>query len=414
MTSSRPIYPLVWLRGLGALSVLVFHAYQYHRSGPDSAWPWSGLAHRLMIGTDLFVDMFFVLSGLLLWLPVARAAIRGDTHARGHMLLYRRMARLLPLYYTVVLVVWAMSTPVFPGEHLGDLFLHLTLTQVYSDRYIFWTNGPAWSLAVEFHFYLLMAFAIPLVHRGVRRVDSRRGRLLVASALPALCLVVGLGYLTWATVLANPGAENWSVWYSPLSRAADFGIGMGLGVLVAAGVRVGPTVRGLLATSGIVGLGALVLLRPELPLSAWWPVGYAAAVAVALGSIVLHNGPWPAALSWRPLAWVGGLGYGIYLLHEPVMRVLNSVGLLPAARPGGSFILTAVLVMVPSIALAWISSRTLERAGLRLLATVDRNGVPRDYYQHLGAERGADDDLLSAPQRHLATAGESPQSRDRS
>ena len=61
-TQTRTTYPLTWLRGLAALAVVTFHAYQHNRSGADSAWPWSGGAHRAMLGTELFVELFFVLS----------------------------------------------------------------------------------------------------------------------------------------------------------------------------------------------------------------------------------------------------------------------------------------------------------------------------------------------------------------
>lgn len=237
-----------------------FHAYQHNRSGPELAWPFSGTAHRMMLGADLFVDMFFVLSGLLLWLPVARAAVRGETDRPGRVL-YRRMARLVPLDFTIVLLVWSLTNPSFPG-HWGDLLSHLTFTQVYSDKYIFWTDGPAWSLGVEFQFYVLMALAVPLVHLGVRRATTRRGRLAVATALPAVCLVAGLGYLVWATMVGHPGATNWSVWFSPLSRAADFGIGLGLALINVAGVRLGSRTRGLLAVVGSLALVVLVLQRP--------------------------------------------------------------------------------------------------------------------------------------------------------
>ena len=39
--SRSPQYPLGWLRGLAALCVVTFHAYQHNRTGPDSTWPWS-------------------------------------------------------------------------------------------------------------------------------------------------------------------------------------------------------------------------------------------------------------------------------------------------------------------------------------------------------------------------------------
>lgn len=382
--SRSPQYPLGWLRGLAALCVVTFHAYQHNRTGPDSTWPWSGAAHQAMLGTDLFVDMFFVLSGLVLWLPVARSCADGTSGRTGRMLLLRRMARLYPLYAAIVLVVWAVTNPSLPG-HWQDLVMHLTFTQIYSDQYIFWTDGPAWSLAVEFHFYVLMALAVPLVNRAVRHRESRRGRLLVATALPALCAAIGVGYLLWATVLTTQEPDNWSIWYSAPSRGVDFALGMGLAVLVAAGVRLGRGARSALGLGGLLGLAALVMARPvDVPtLSEWWHPLYAAAVAVLLAGVVLHEGPWSRAFDWRPLAFVGSLGYGVYLVHEPVMRLLGSHGLLPEARPGSFFLATAALVAVPSMALAWLSSRTLEPAGLRLLATMDRAGRPRDYYEHV-------------------------------
>jgi len=381
----RVVFPLGWLRGVAALAVVVFHAYQHNRTGPESVWPWSGAAHQAMLGTDLFVDMFFVLSGLVLWLPVVRSAIDGRRARPGRVLLYRRMARLLPLYVTVVLVVWAVTNPVWPG-HWQDLLLHLTFTHVYSDTYIFWTDGPAWSLAVEFHFYLLMALAVPVVNAAARRTSSRGGRIALVSALPVLSALVGVAYLLWATVLTTQDPLNWSIWFSPLSRAADFGLGMGLAVVSAAGVRLPAVARGLAALVGVAALGVLVMMRPITITGEWWHPMYAAAITVGLTAIVLHDGPWPAWLDWKPLVWVGTLGYGVYLIHEPIMRFTDWLGLLPGARPGAWFLVSAGLILVPTLAAAWLSSRTVEAAGLRLLSMIDRDGRPRDYYAHLSED----------------------------
>jgi len=384
----RTTYPLTWLRGIAALAVVTFHAYQHNRSGADSAWPWSGGAHRAMLGTELFVEMFFVLSGFVLWLPVARTALDGRVGRPGWVLLFRRMSRLLPLYYAVVLVVWAWTNPDLPG-HWQDLLLHLTFTHVYSDEFIFWTDGPAWSLAVEFHFYVAMALSVPLVHAAVRRAHSRRARLAIVSVLPAILLAAGLTFLAWETVWSPTQLDNWSVLFSPLSRAADFGIGTALAVVAAAGVRLGRRARIAGGVIGLTALGALVATRPFVLVGEWWHPAYALAIAVALTAIVLHDGPWPRVLEGGTLAWIGGLGYGIYLIHEPVMRVLGDSGLLPGARPGTGFLVTAVIVAVPSILLAWLSSRTVEAAGARITATIDRDGRPRDYYAHLREPAGS-------------------------
>ncbi len=376
-------YPLGWLRGVAALSVVLFHSYQYNRT---DSWPLSGWAHQLLLGSDMFVDMFFVLSAFVLWLPVARSTLDGTTGRPGWIVLFRRMARLLPLYLTVILVVWALTNPSLPG-HWQDLVLHLTFTHVYSDQYIFWTNGPAWSLAVEFHFYILIAMTIPLVHAATRRVRSRAGRVAIAMSLPLLCAAVGAAYLAWQIMVAQPPETDWSAWFNPLAKALDFGIGMTLAVVCAAGVRLGALARG---AAGVVGIGAVAVLVMNRPLHGietnWWHPAFAASIAVALSAVVLHDGPYAAWMSWRPLAWVGSLGYGIYLIHEPVQRYAASLGVLPQRDSGMTFFATALMVVIPSIFLAWLSSKTIEDAGSKTLGLVDdQSNRPRDYYAHVGA-----------------------------
>lgn len=378
-TASRH-YPLGWLRAVAALAVVTFHAYQFNRT---RTWPFSGTAHRLLLGTDLFVDMFFVLSAFVLWAPVAQAAITGTTGRPGWLVLFRRTARLAPLYVTVVLVVWAVTNPSLPG-HWRDLLMHLTFTQVYSDQYIFWTDGPAWSLAVEFHYYLLIAAAIPVTYALARRTSSRVGRVRATLLLPALCVVAGLAYLAWNILVLQTAETSWSAWFNPLAKAADFGIGMGLAVMVASGVRISGVTRVACRVVSVAGLLALVLARPfHGPETNWWHPLFALAVAVGLASIVLTESEQPAWMSWRPLAWLGGLGYGIYLIHEPVLRLTTWLGLVPEPRPGPQFLVTTVVVAVPTIALAWLSARTVEEAGRKTLGLVDETGHRRDYYAHV-------------------------------
>ncbi|MEO5662138.1 MAG: hypothetical protein ABIR39_02545 [Nocardioides sp.] len=66
-----------------------------------------------------------------------------------------------------------------------------------------------------------------------------------------------------------------------------------------------------------------------------------------------------------------------------MLRLASGWGLLPEAQTGSVFLVTAVIVAVPATALAWLSSRTVEAAGLRLATIIDRDGQPRDYYPHL-------------------------------
>ena len=86
---------------------------------------------------------------------------------------------------------------------------------------------------------------------------------------------------------------------------------------------------------------------------------------------------------------MGGLGYGVYLIHEPVLRLLDSLGVLAEAAPGMTFLVSAALVAVPTGLLAWLSSRTIETAGPKLLATIDGSGNARDYYPYVDDSRAS-------------------------
>jgi len=65
-------------RGLAALLIVVFHVYQYMRSGPAAAYPYAGTwRNTVLVGLDSTVALFFVLSAFLLTLPYARASLAG-------------------------------------------------------------------------------------------------------------------------------------------------------------------------------------------------------------------------------------------------------------------------------------------------------------------------------------------------
>ncbi|MBA2264134.1 MAG: acyltransferase, partial [Chloroflexi bacterium] len=160
---------------MAALLVVVFHAYQYSREGTGTSREvYTGtLLHLLFHNLEAPVAWFFVLSGFLLFLPFSRAAIeqRGLPSSRGFLL--RRAIRLLPPYYLAIVTVWVWR---FSGgeEQVRDLIAHLTFTQVFDRVHIFWTIGPAWSLAVEAQFYLLLAALGPVAYAACARLATRR------------------------------------------------------------------------------------------------------------------------------------------------------------------------------------------------------------------------------------------------
>ena len=389
----RVRYPLDAIRGLAALLVLTFHAYQNQfLDVATEDKPTSPALHLLLVASEGAVDMFFVLSGFLLFLPAARDGLRGAPPRSAADLLLRRVARLLPLYYAVVLVVWAVSNPDLPG-HWQDLVLHLTFTHVYSDTYIFWTDGPAWTLAVEFHFFLLMALLVPRLGRACARRATRASRLAVLAVPPLAMIAIGVAWLWTSVFVRDVPITDWSTWFGFLSKTAMFGLGMGLALVVA--LRGQPDaehdrtrwLRPVLGAVAVALVGAAYVGRPDVPTSATselWHLVYGVASVLLIAAVVLKPEGGPAFLHWRSLSFLGGVSYGIYLLQEPVMRALRAQGLLPAQD--GSLLdvpMTALVVGAVTLVVAWLSARYLEANGLRLLSMFGPGGARRDYYPHL-------------------------------
>jgi len=403
-------YPLDALRGLAALAVLTFHAYQnqFLDLAPEDK-PSSALAHLLVVVSEGAVDMFFVLSGFLLFLPAARDGLRGAAPRSAADLLLRRVARLLPLYLTVVLVVWAVTNPDLPG-HWQDLALHLTFTHIYSDTYIFWTDGPAWTLAVEFHFFLLMALLVPRLGRACTRRATRAGRIAVLVVPPLAMTAIGLTWLLTSIYLRDVPATDWSTWYGFLAKTPIFGFGMALALVVA--LRGQPDsgrdrlrpVRWLLLAGAVALVGWAYVGRPEVPTSSTselWHLVFGGAALLLIAAVVLQPGGGPAFLRWRALTFLGGVSYGIYLLQEPIMRLLRSAGWLP--ERDGQLLdvpVTAAIVALFTLVAAWASGRSLEANGVRLLAMFGPGGSQRDYYPHLRDDHEALTRLAEHHARH--------------
>jgi peptidoglycan/LPS O-acetylase OafA/YrhL len=347
-------------RGLAALCIVVFHVYQYDRSGPESRAPLEGSwAHPLVLGLDGMVDWFFVLSAFLLTLPYARALRDGRPLTSARDFLGRRAVRIVPLYLVAVLVVWVSRNPTLPGEW-RDLLEHLTFTQVYDETRIFWTIGPAWSLAVEVQFYVVVALLGAVLSRTAVRAATPARRLTpLVVAIAALAVVSTAWWLVLGVGQDRP-ATDYPLWFGLPAKLAVFAAGMAAAVIVV----VVPRTLGRAATWALRagGVGAFLVLATVLvdreTGSRDWVFhvlcGLAFAAVVLAGALGRPQGPWHRTSSAGVLPWLGLLSYSLYLWHEPLLLHLAGNGLLPAPAPG-AFLPTVAVVVPLAVLAAWAS-----------------------------------------------------------
>ncbi len=185
--NARAIPTLDGMRGLAVLAVLVFHfAWTFPGDDPSQA---HGLVDKLAVQLHALswsgwigVDLFFVLSGYL----ITRGLVTDSKKPLGTRMKsfwMRRVLRIFPLYYAVVIVgtivTLALGVQWVPGLPYWLYMQNYTLA--FDHEVMRWT-AHFWSLAIEEQFY----FVWPLVALTVSR------RRLIPTILVLIALVVGL------------------------------------------------------------------------------------------------------------------------------------------------------------------------------------------------------------------------------
>ncbi|MES2591409.1 MAG: acyltransferase [Bacteroidota bacterium] len=164
------------LRGYAILGVIYFHAIGVFINHPGSdiyyignipIFPLTFLGHGW-----LGVDLFFILSGFVLYLPYATGRRELKTQKELWAFYKNRAERLLPLYYTVVIisVVFIVRwSNVHEWVFWREMLLMFTVTFNFTKgSFIPQCNYVLWSLGIEVLFSVVFPFIIwAMVKRGV-------------------------------------------------------------------------------------------------------------------------------------------------------------------------------------------------------------------------------------------------------
>jgi peptidoglycan/LPS O-acetylase OafA/YrhL len=370
------------LRAVAATSIVALHVWI--EGSPDGQHQLGPLAGSVGVNLGAGLTLFFALSGFLLYRPFVVAIAGGGRRPSTSRFLRRRALRILPAYWIVLLVsALLLASTRTTWESFGALtdpqrlLQSLLLLQNYTPHSIHTGIGPAWSLAVEAVFYLLLP---ALAHLGARaaRGHDRRGRLRAMLVPPALLLVIGIAGKAWdvATDPSFTGPQHAPTWHEVLARSficnADlfaFGMCAAVGVVAVGQADARRLRRAALIGAGMVAATTFVLHardviddRPFNTLS-----------ALASGLLVLAvalPGRRIRVLEARPLVFLGVVSYSVFLWHEPVTVWLTEHGV---ARGGPWGVpLNMVVVYAVTVLLATITYRLVEAPAMGRTRLPDR------------------------------------------
>lgn len=360
-------------RSFAALLIVIHHGYLFVRGGAGD-YLYSGTPlHLILANLDIAVSWFFALSGFLLFLPFASAAIDRTASPSLMLFLSRRAIRILPLYYVVLLVIVLAGLGKAGGR--DDLLRHLTFTHVFDAHSFYGGFDVAWSLGVEVAFYLFLAVFGPVVVRGCAPLADRRARIAVL--LTALLAVASLSaaYKWWGLHTVGITIATPQLYFGPVSQLDTFAAGMAVAVAYAASDGHGlldRRPRVMLAAGGLLLLALAVLFRQIASIT--WVYCFTitgGAFALILAATVL--GPGTSALRrslHHPVLQLLGLGsYSLYLWHRPLLDALSATPLHTTVLLFPAQLFAFVMV---AVTVAWLSYCCIERPALRLRRLISR------------------------------------------
>lgn len=317
---------LTSLRGIAAWLVVL-----YHIRGGIAGLPAAG--ERLLAKGYLAVDVFFLLSGFVIWLTWhARLAAPGAV-AR---FLRKRVARIWPLHTVMLAAAVALalllratgrSDPAFP---FAELPLHLLLVQNWglTDR-LHW-NDPAWSISCELAAYLLF----PLL---VRAIDWRRVPLAALCAVAAALLLALHGAMRGAPTLGTDIPR-----FGLVRCLAEFGAGT---ILAAIFLRRPPLVAPV--AIGVIAAIGWALGAPETLVA---PATFAA----LLLALALTAGRPRHPLEGRLLHGLGEISYATYLAHFLLWKAFRIPLAAPVLGPGLIAVYLLLLLVASVVLYRWV------------------------------------------------------------
>jgi len=320
----RHVRGLDGLRALAAVAVVGYHMQFLVR---DTHGPLPAAASIGWIG----VDLFFAISGFILFLPFVRAH-RSGTSVAARPFYLRRARRILPGFWFNLVVVVLVLTPglLLTAQGWGTILADATFTAGYVGAPS--VNSVYWSLYCEVAFYL----ALPLLARafvGRRWLWGLPLAIGIGLAFRATVVMASSGVTRhFALVMQFPGvidqfaygmvgAIAWSACESrarPVPRAALDGLVVLGSIGVVSVVVVIHQVIGLAnfwSARGPMAPWPLLTLRPLLSLFFVMVI-----VGVCLRENVVRN-----VLELRPVRYLGLVSFGLYLWHLPLIRLLEPV-----------------------------------------------------------------------------------------
>lgn len=336
------------LDGFRALAILL--VLMNHMVDLRTPWPVSNICRLGWIG----VDAFFVLSGFL----ITKILLGSKPGFRPiSLFVLRRTLRTWPLYFLVLAVAFLVLHG-DPSGQATNWISHVFFLQNYAPWFVTHSLGPTWSLCIEEHFYFVW---------------------------PLLVFLVPRRWLYWAlpvAFLTMPAIRYWGLHHAFTTKQLNTETQFHLdGLLAGSFIALGASRYGLRNRKALwfawvaLVLGAIMTLvgfRQDWDIifgrnTVWGfttiSIGFAALLQLVLRS---ESSLLAKIFSLRLLRYIGRISYGIYLLQDSVISLMDRAAVHRFMGEAASNWMLAIPLRIGlTICVAAISYRFFESPILR-------------------------------------------------
>lgn len=377
---AKPKFHLLYidgLRAIAAINVVIGHAILQ-----DRKWYNVNIIQNRFLTAFTFghnaVDLFIVLSGFCLMLPVIKA-----NYQLGDLFYFykRRIIRILPPYFLAMLLTllmihffigkltgskWDVSIPVTKK----DIILHLFLIHDVFRSTVYKINNVFWSISVEFRIYLFFPFLL--------YIWRKKGAFatLISSVIIAAILCIATQYIHHHYIknvnVEVPGVNPYIILFSLGMIAADISYSKSkLSKL-----------KGKLSWGWISILCLtifVVLYRNPLNMGNYWTlnleildivfglVTFCTLIFLAKVTDDEHNQNWlKLIVSWKPLVFLGMFAYSLYLIHYPFLQIFTQYVLPHFQLSKFEAICTMMVISLLTIPIAYVFFLICEKPFLKM------------------------------------------------
>ena len=303
------------LRAIAVASVLLFHA-----------------GFSFLSGGFVGVDVFFVISGFLITQLIYKEIVdTGDFDF--HRFYCRRVRRLFPALFVVVLISFICANLFFSSEHLSRFGGEVIYSLFSVSNFYFWSESGyfntasdfkpllhTWSLSVEEQFYIIWPLLV--VFFGKRFGKAGIVSFLIVSGI--VSFFGNISFIQGSNALVSWAGSTVSSWFSDgastifyLAPFRVFEFCIGASIVFVARTRVG-AVNDFLFGLGMIMIAYAIVkfdsLTPFPTYNALIPCIGAALVIYSSNSFLSR-----ITLSTKPFVFLGRISYSVYLVHWPIV-----------------------------------------------------------------------------------------------